>query len=154
MYASWQLRLLLLGDVRYRKDNHDQQEVTSGSLGYIRQPYNHYGFSRGLAHWIERHNAYSTNEVEHIHRLRKDTLRLGAFLNHNGITRRRCLQRLAARLGFRLFFRFMYIYVWRLGLFEGRAGLIFYLLRLGLEIHITATLAEAEVTDRTDGTAD
>lgn len=144
MYPSWQLRLLRQGQVRYRKEGHGQREVTDGSLGYVREPYDHYGFSKGIAHWIDRHNAYSTNEVELIHRLRREPLALRDLFRRDSIQRRRCLKRLAARVGFRPLFRFLYMYFVRMGFLEGRAGLIFCLLRVAQEIHITAKLAEAE----------
>ena len=144
LYPSWQLRLLKLGEVRYRKEGHGQREVTTGSLEYIAQPYDHYGLSQGVAHWIARHNQYSTNEIELIARLRAEPLRLGSLFSTDAIKRRRCLKRLAARFGFRPVFRFLYLYFVRLGFTEGRAGFLYCLLRVAHEIHITVKLAEAE----------
>ncbi len=59
LYPSWQLRLLKRGHVAYRKEGHGQREVTEGPLGYLKEPYDHFGFSQGIAHWIARHNEYS-----------------------------------------------------------------------------------------------
>ncbi|MEZ6146252.1 MAG: glycosyltransferase family 2 protein [Planctomycetaceae bacterium] len=64
-------------EVRYRKEGHGQREVTDGPLGYIEEPYDHYGFINGLEHWIARHNKYSTNEVELIQHLRTQPLAAG-----------------------------------------------------------------------------
>jgi glycosyltransferase involved in cell wall biosynthesis len=144
LYPSWQLRLLKFGQVRYRKEGHGQREVSDGPLGYIDAPYDHYGFSHGIAHWIARHNHYSSNEVELIHRLRIEPLKLVDLLSRDSIHRRRCLKRLAARIGFRPLLRFVYLYILRLGFLDGRPGLTFCLLRVAHEIHITAKLAEAE----------
>jgi glycosyltransferase involved in cell wall biosynthesis len=144
LYPSWQLRLLKLGEVRYRKEGHGQREVTNGPLGYIDAPYDHYGFSHGIARWIGRHNDYSTNEVELIHRLKREPLALSELLSRDPILRRRCLKRTAARVGFRPVLRFAYLYILRLGFLDGRPGFLFCLLRVAHEIHITAKLAEAD----------
>lgn len=144
LYPSWQLRLLRLGQVRYRREGHGQREVTDGPLGYVDQPYDHYGFAHGIEHWIARHNRYSSNEVELIHRLRLEPLALSDLVARDPIARRRCLKRLAARFGFRPLARFVYLYFIRLGFLDGWAGWQFCQLRVAHEIHITAKLAEAE----------
>lgn len=144
MFPSWQLRLLKLGQVRYRKEGHGQRELTEGPLDYIHAPYDHYGFSKGIADWVARHNHYSTNEVELITNLRAEPLRLRDVLSRDAVSRRRALKRLAAKVGFRPLARFVYLYFLRLGFLDGRAGLHFCLLRMAHEIHITVKLAEAE----------
>lgn len=150
LYPSWQLRLLKRGEVRYRKEGHGQREVTDGPLGFISQPYDHYGFSHGIEHWIARHNAYSTNEVELILRMRREPLTLQDLFFGKAVEKRRCLKRLAARVPGRPILRFLYLYFWRLGFLDGRAGWIFTMLRVGQEIHITAKLEEGRsLSDRT-----
>lgn len=143
LYPSWQLRLFKRGRLTFRKEGHGQREVTDGPLDYIRQPYDHYGFSKGIADWIARHNRYSSAEVELVHRLRQEPLRLGDLFARDAVVRRRTLKRIAARAGFRPLARFFYLYVLRRGFLDGRAGLLFCLLRAAHEIHITVKLAEA-----------
>jgi glycosyltransferase involved in cell wall biosynthesis len=142
-YPSWQLRLLKIGEVRFQKEGHGQREVTSGTLGHIAEPYDHYGFSKGVADWIDRHNRYSTNELELIARLREEPLNVADLVSRNAIVRRRCLKRLAARFGCRPVSRFVYTYMLRGGFLDGWAGLNFCLLRFAHEIHITVKLAES-----------
>ncbi len=141
-YPSWQLRLLRRGEVRYRKEGHGQREVTQGSLGFIREPYDHDGFSKGVADWIARHNRYSTHEVELILKLRREPLRLIDLFRRDPLVRRRCLKRVAARLPLRPVTRFVYSYVFRGGFLDGRAGWHYCLLRASHEIHVEAKLAE------------
>jgi hypothetical protein len=136
--------LLRAGRVRYRKEGHGQREVAEGPLGHIWEPYDHYGFSKGVHHWIERHNGYSTEELALILRLKREPPRLSHLLRRDPLLRRRCLKRLAARIGFRPLFRFIYTYFIRCGFLDGRAGLLFCLLRVAHEIHITVKLAEME----------
>jgi glycosyltransferase involved in cell wall biosynthesis len=142
MYPSWQLRLLRLGKVRYRKEGHGQREVMTGSAGYIRVPFDHEAFSKGIADWIARHNAYSTNEVELIRRLETEPLRPWQLASFDPVRRRRAQKRLAARLPFRPLARFLHAYVLRGGFLDGRPGLLYCLLRRAHEVHIVAKLAE------------
>lgn len=145
LYPSWQLRLLRKGYVRFQKEGHGQREIANGPLGYIREPYDHYGFSKGVSHWIERHNHYSTNEAELILRLRNERLHLYELFVRDPVKRRRCLKRLAARLVIsRPFVRFAYLYFIRGGIIEGKPGLLFCLLRFAHEVHIVAKLAEMQ----------
>lgn len=140
-FPSWQLRLLEKGSVRYRREGHGQREVTDGPLEFINEPYDHFAFSKGVADWIDRHNRYSSDELELIVRLRREPLAPGD-LARGAVVRRRCLKRLAARVGFRPLARFLYTYVWRGGFLDGHAGFLFCLLRVTHEIHITVKLAE------------
>ena len=151
LYPSWQLRLLKRGEVRYRREGHGQREVTDGPIGYLDQPYDHYGFSQGIEHWIARHNHYSTAEVELIHRMRREPLAPGDLWSGDPVRRRRCLKRMSARVGCRPLFRFLYLYVIRRGFLDGTAGWIFCQLRVAHEIHITAKLAEEESRQRLAG---
>ena len=151
MYPSWQLRLLRLGKVRYRKEGHGQREVTDGRLEFLDAPYDHYGFSQGIEHWVARHNRYSSDEVELVHRLRREPLAAGDFFA-GAVERRRMLKRLAARVGCRPLMRFLYLYVARMGFLDGHAGWVFCQLRGAHEIHITAKLAEARFRAKTEAT--
>lgn len=147
LYPSWQLRLLKAGHVRFRKEGHGQREVTEGPLGFITEPYNHYGFSKGISHWIERHNVYSTEEVDLIERIRTEPLEIKDLLR-GPVERRRCLKRLAARSACRPLLRFIYLYVVRAGFLDGSPGFIYCRLRVAHEIHITAKLAESKAARR------
>jgi glycosyltransferase involved in cell wall biosynthesis len=147
MYPSWQLRLLRSGRVRYRKEGHGQREVMEGLAGYIRVPYDHYGFSKGIADWVARHNVYSTNEVELVRRLVIEPLRPLELLTVDPVKRRRAQKRLAARLPFRPLWRFLHTYIVCGGFLDGRPGFIFCLLRTAHEIHIVAKLSECATED-------
>jgi glycosyltransferase involved in cell wall biosynthesis len=141
LYPSWQLRLLKRGCVRFQKEGHGQREIAEGPLGYIREPFDHYPFSKGMEEWIARHNVYSSNEAELIARLRREPLQIRDALSADPVLRRRALKRFAARLPCRPLFRFLYIYIWRRGFLDGYAGWVYTLLRMAHEIHITAKLA-------------
>jgi len=146
-FPTWQLRLLKRGQVRYEKMGHGQQEVTSGRLDYIHQPYDHYGFSQGVSHWIARHNRYSSEEIGLILSLRQQPLALGDLRRSDRMARTRCMKRIAARLPFRPLIGFLYLYVWKRGFLDGYAGLMFCLLRLTHEIHMLVKLEELRLSE-------
>jgi len=148
LYPSWQLRLLKRGAVRFQKEGHGQREVTNGPLQYLHEPYDHYGFSKGVTHWIDRHNRYSSEEMTLIRRLRDEPLDLVDLVRGGAVLRRRCLKRLRARLGCRPTVRFLYAYVFRGGFLDGRAGLVYCLLRVAHDIHVEAKLVEAQLRTR------
>lgn len=145
-YPSWQLRLLKQGSVRYRKEGHGQREVTDGPLGYVREPYDHLPFSKGIKHWKERHAVYASNEIELILRLQAEPLGWPDLFSGDAVRRRRFLKRAAARVPafVRPYLRFLYTYVLRGGFLDGRAGWVFCALRLSHEIHIASKLHEAQ----------
>lgn len=144
-YPSYQLRLLRLGEVRFRKEGHGQREVTTGRLCYLRHGWRHEGFSKGVHQWIARHNQYSSDEVELILRLRAEPLALAELFSRDAVRRRRALKRLAARLPLRPWLRFVYTYVLRLGFLDGRAALSFCALRFAHDLHIGVKLREHSV---------
>jgi glycosyltransferase involved in cell wall biosynthesis len=141
-YPSYQLRLLKLGAVRYRKEGHGQKEVTVGPLHYLREGWRHEGFSHGVAQWIARHNRYSTDETELILRLRNERLVWRELFARDPIVRRRASKRLGAKLPLRPLTRFLYSYVVRRGFLDGMPGLMYCLLRVAHDIHIIVKLRE------------
>jgi hypothetical protein len=80
-------------------------------------------------------------------------LGLEDLLKRDPVTRRRALKRLGARLPFRPAVRFLYLYLVRGGLLDGRAGFIYCLLVAAHQVHMVAKLEEALVNPRQDGSA-
>ncbi len=145
-HPSWQLRLLKRGEVRFEKMGHGQREVTLGKLSYLMEPYHHYPFSKGISDWIARHNKYSTEEAPLICSSRKERLQLLDLLAFDSVLRRRCLKRVASRTQIlRPLLMFIYTYFFRFGFLDGRAGLMFALLRTSHEIHNVVKVAEVDL---------
>ena len=57
------VRLWRVGQARYTRDINEVVEVT-GEIGQLTAPLDHFPFSKGLTHWIAKHNLYSTKEAE------------------------------------------------------------------------------------------
>jgi hypothetical protein len=57
------VRLLRVGSAQYTREINEVVEV-NGEVGELRAPLDHYAFSKGLTHWVAKHNSYSTREAE------------------------------------------------------------------------------------------
>lgn len=142
MFPSYQLRLLRLGEVHFRKSGHGQSEVTNGPLRYFREGWIHNGFSKGVSQWIGRHNVYSSEEVAYLAELRRERISIARLLKGSPRERRQAMKALSARAPLRPLMRFFYIYVLRGGFLDGCAGLNYCLLRLSHDLHISVKVRE------------
>src|SRR5690606_23254572 len=63
-FPKWQFRILRKGRATFTDFGHGQKEgKVDGVIGYIKEPYLHYSFSKGWTEWMERHNKYSSQEA-------------------------------------------------------------------------------------------
>jgi glycosyltransferase involved in cell wall biosynthesis len=143
-YPSWQLRLLKLGHVTYRPEGHGQREITSGPLGRIDTPYDHFPFDNGLECWLAKHNHYSSKECDLIEQLRREPLRIIDGFSQDPLRRRRFMKRIAARVWFRPIVRFFYTYLFRGGFLDGMPGYIYCRLMAQYEFQLWAKLKERQ----------
>ena len=61
--TPYYVRLLRVGRVSYTRDINEFVEV-EGETGQLSAPLDHLAFSKGLSHWVAKHNQYSTSEAE------------------------------------------------------------------------------------------
>jgi glycosyltransferase involved in cell wall biosynthesis len=156
-YPSWNLRLLRADLGRYETlatedlasagdvEVHEHV-VLDGAAGYLREPMLHLDF-KDLSRWIDRHNRYSTWDARvrrHLLNGQEFSSAIPARLFGNAVQRKRWLKRLWVRLPFRPLLRFAYMYVWRAGFLDGRAGLIYCVLKAVQEFHINCKMYEAK----------
>jgi glycosyltransferase involved in cell wall biosynthesis len=117
--------------------------IIDGKVGYLREHFLHYNFSKGLREWIERHNRYSSYEaVETVKALDNNPVRLGNLLSSDRNTRRLELKNLSFRLPFRPVIKFLYMYVLARGFLDGRAGLTYCTLQAVYEYFIVLKARE------------
>ncbi len=125
-FPSWNLRLLKRGRGRYEDREVHEHVVIPDPVGYIREPMLHWD-RRGLEHYFAKHNRYSTLEARQLFR---ETFAGGSVSGEANVSddtrRRRWLKRhVLPRLPMPEAWRFFYIYVFRLGFLDGRAGFEF-----------------------------
>lgn len=130
-----------------------ERVILEGRVGRLRTPLIHEDF-KGLEAYIRRHNQYSTWEA----RLRHGFLS-GEGYGREGVRaslwgdaqeRRRFLKKVAVRVPFEPSLWFLYHYVLRLGMLEGRPGLIASQIRASYIAQVRAKLFELRM-DPGDG---
>jgi glycosyltransferase involved in cell wall biosynthesis len=124
MYPVYQVRLGRKDSLHFEQIGHGQRETLGyEQIGTLKNNYLHYGFSKGMADWIERHNRYSSDEAQDTYASRPAEKRaITGLFSLDTTERRRVLKRLSGRLPFRPLARFLYMYLLKLGFLDGRAG--------------------------------
>lgn len=140
-YPYPQVRFLKIGEVRFAKAGHGQREdQVERSLGSIRSAYDHYNFSKGIGDWVAKHNHYSDEEAG------LAMVDAGpmpwSHLFKGGIERKRAMKDLLTRLPFRWVFKFLYLYILRLGFIDGYPGFIYCVLQSYYDFLITIKIRE------------
>lgn len=146
-YPSWFGRLVRLGHVRVERDVNEEY-VADGVVQHLAAHIHHYPFNKGIAYWYERHNRYSTMEALEKIRIRGDRVELRGLIASDPLIRRRTLKQIGYRLPLRPLVMFLYFYIVRLGVLDGRAGCYFSLMRAAYEMSIDLKVLEAQRRQR------
>lgn len=147
-YPSWNLRFFRRGRARYEEREVHEHMVVDGATGRLRGHLEHHD-RRGLEAYMAKHNRYSTLEAREIVRLRRgEATAAGARGLGGPIARRRWFkERIYPRLPARWLFRFLHMYVLRLGFLDGLAGWRFCLFISSYELLIDLKVVEIEQSD-------
>lgn len=119
-FPKWQFRLLRKGRALFTDYGHGQKEADIvGEIKYIKEPYLHYGFSKGWSHWMDRHNRYSS--IEAVERIENIPPLKNGFSKHGSI-RNPALKAWLTKVPGWPVIRFMQAYFLSLGFTEGAPG--------------------------------
>ena len=121
--------------------------VVDGPLCDLQHPLDHYPFSKGLSHWLARHNSYSTFEAQQIlqNRASQEPFSLRAAFLERDFNRRRFHQKeLFYRLPARPLIKFLLLYLLKRGFLDGRPGFTYALLQSIYEAMIVLKVQELE----------
>jgi len=149
-YPSWNLRFFRKGKARYEEREVHEHMVVDGKIGYARGEMEH-NDRRGMEHYIAKQNQYSTLEAREMLRVKQ-----GASSNSNlhasffggPIERRRWLkEKIWPRLPAKWLMRFLFMYIYRLGILDGAAGFHFCLFLAAYEHQISLKRIEMELMD-------
>ena len=122
-FPKWQFRLLRKGRARFTDFGHGQKEAqVEGAIEYLSAPYDHHGLSKGIGHWLDRHNRYAT--LEAAVRLSTPINWRDVFSSH-GSVRNKALKPVVSRIPGWPLLRFSITYILRLGFLEGRPGFVY-----------------------------
>lgn len=147
MYPAYQVRFGRTSALRFIDYGHGQREVQPpAAVGTLRNPLDHYNFSKGINDWLARHLRYARAEATELQRALAQPLELSALLSADSTQRRRALKRLSYRVPFRGPLAFLYAYCFRGGFLDGRAGLTYC--RMYAMYHAFIGLNAAELAAR------
>jgi len=138
------IRLVRPERVRYEREVNEVIQV-DGAIFDLQNPYDHFPFSKGLQHWIEKHNVYSTLEAKVAAGSLNGGKRysLGKALWSADFNERRVHQKgLFLKLPFRPFIKFFYLMIVRRAFLDGRAGITYAVLQAVYEYFIILKLRE------------
>ena len=120
------IRLLRAGRVHYTRSINEVTQV-DGKIANLQCPFDHLAFSKGIAHWVARHNTYSTREAELIadgDATRHASLREALF--GASVQQRRVAQKaIFYRLPLRPVIKWVYLVFLRGAVLDGSAGLMY-----------------------------
>ncbi len=141
-YPTWFGRLVRPGRVTVSRPVNEEYHA-NGGVGFLSGHLIHLPFDKGLAHWVERQNRYSTMEAAAVCNHGPGlSPRFREVLSADPIRRRRAAKAIAYRLPGRPLLAFCYLYLFRLGFLDGSAGLTFCLLRSFYELLIDLKVKE------------
>lgn len=121
--------------------------IPDGPVGEVSGYLDHFPFSKGMGHWIDRHNSYSRFEAEQIfeNRIKGGTFSFSKALFSSDFHERRYHQKeMFYRLPFRPVVKFLVLYVLKRGFLDGRAGLTYALLQSIYEYFIVLKTRELQ----------
>jgi glycosyltransferase involved in cell wall biosynthesis len=137
-YPNWHDRLLKKGEVKFADGGYWEHFDSHAKVGKIAISYNHFGNSKGISSWIEKHDRYSSAAAESVIEF-LETGKPSSLKTRNKVT----LRVWAAKLWpLRPLVRFLYMYIVRLGFLEGLTGLVFCLLYVMYELMVVVKIVE------------
>jgi len=145
--SSWYIRFYRPEFVSYERLV-NPITVVDGPVVNLIYPLDHYPFSKGLSHWISRHNSYSSLEARQIleNRIIVEQFSWQAALFESDFNRRRFHQKeLFYRLPARPLFKFFLLYLLKRGFLDGTPGFTYALLQSIYEYFIVLKARELEL---------
>jgi glycosyltransferase involved in cell wall biosynthesis len=142
--TPYYLRLFRPNQMRFER-RINPVSIPSGLVGRLAGYLDHYPFSKGVHHWIDRHNSYSTLEAEQIMENHRKGSRLSiskALFSRQFVERRYHQKELFYRLPFRPLSKFFLLYVAKRGFLDGGAGLTYAALQAFYEFMIVVKTRE------------
>jgi glycosyltransferase involved in cell wall biosynthesis len=125
-FPVYQVRLFHRDRLRFADHGHGQREVTDGTLGYMKEPYLHFAFSKGLKDWFIKHARYAAEEARlSISDTNSMAQSLVNLFDRDPVIRRRSLKSLSYHVPFRPSLRFAYTLLIKRAILDGRAGIAY-----------------------------
>jgi len=144
--TPFNIRLFKPRHIRYERLT-NPVTIVDGDIAETDRHFNHYPFSKGMTHWFNKHNNYSSSEAGQIIENRKLGSRFSlrkALISKDANERRFHQKEFYYRLPLRPLVMFTLLYFIKRGFLDGRAGLTFAVLRSIYEYMIVIKVKEME----------
>lgn len=124
LFPWYQVRFGRKQALRFKQVGHGQRETLEQSrIGTLESSLFHFNFSKGLSDWIEKHNRYSTAEAQqNVYGYGDNDVPILDLLSSETDRRRRAAKKIFRRLPCRATIRFIYMYLFRGGILDGKVG--------------------------------
>lgn len=124
--SPYYIRLVRRGKARYTREINEVLEV-EGKVAELKSPLDHFPFSKGMAHWISKHNVYSTMEAQIIAGglSRRDASWKAALAGADFHARRKAQKAIFYRMPGRPLIKWLYMMFVRGAILDGRAGIVY-----------------------------
>lgn len=143
--SPYYIRLVRPERAKYTRAINEVIEV-EGKIADLGYPLDHYPFSKGIAHWVAKHNSYSTMEAELIYRqqgLQQPSWK-SALRDPDFHTRRLHQKALFYRMPARPLIKWAYMMFYRRAVLDGAAGMAYATLQAFYEYMIVLKTRELE----------
>jgi len=150
--SPFYVRLVRPGRVRYEREINEVLLV-DGEVAELSEPFDHHPFSKGIAHWLDRHNRYSSMEARRALQERgaADFSWRQALFAADFNVRRRHQKGIYYRLPGRPWLKLAYMLGWRRAFLDGGPGVTYAVLQAVYEYFIVLKERELRGTGRDSG---
>lgn len=146
--SPFYIRLVRVGKARYEREINEVM-VVDGEITDLAESFDHYPFSKGLDHWITKHNTYSRMEAEVIAGGQRGRPSWRQALWHPDFNERRVHQKgLFYQMPGRPFIKFFYMLLVRRAFLDGWAGIRYAVLQSVYEYFIVLKTKEIQWRDQ------
>lgn len=125
--SPFYIRLVRVGRAQYEREVNEVIKV-DGDVVDLREPFDHYPFSKGISHWVAKHNVYSTMEAQRWLEEQRDAVPFSfvkAFTSKDFNERRYHQKGLFYKMPGRPLIKFAYMILARRSFLDGKAGITY-----------------------------
>jgi glycosyltransferase involved in cell wall biosynthesis len=129
--SPFYVRLVRPEKVRYEREVNEVLLV-DGPIGQLRESFDHFPFSKGISHWVDKHNRYSTMEARRCLEEQRNRIEFrwtAAFFSGDFSIRRYHQKGIFYRLPCRPLIKLIYMLLMRRAFMDGYAGISYAILQ-------------------------
>ena len=139
-YPVYQARMVRRGSFCFVDHGHGQREPASAVMGYLKEPYMHHAYVKGLANWMEKHIRYGQEDAA-VMASSSGRARSGPGRFPSRVGARRFIKARARALPFFPFLRWFWALFLRGGVLEGREGRLYAKMQLHYDLSVSLWLS-------------